>query len=778
MTRGRLFGFPSSERRQRAFPRRRKGGGEDLSTSLRADESAVGRWILAFVTACSFIGISAKTTDPATLLAGRTVVLSHLDVQVPVVPFFWLAPLILVLFHLVALVVQSFFREKLTQAAEASGRVSGETTAPPGGPRLADLLGVSLAARMVAPRELPDDSFLRRVILRLIFLVVDVVLPLSVLLIVEGQFLPRHDSQLLYFERSLLIVDAALIVYFVPMILTPIPRRYRWRWWIGLSSSQAHSSFHPVSQDGRGRSRRGFRWREVGRWGLTLTWRLSMLPIIAVALWAGFCGMENPTHVECGRRAPTWSIYGWPAFHLDLSSSTFSHPKNFSLVGQDLRCANFTGLDLEGVDFRYADLRGSVFDHSDLKRARFGPTSRGPQQTTNRRRARKRTDARGASFHGADLRGARLDDADLRYADFREADLSAASLRHARLQRADLTDSRFIASNLDGAWLDGATLLRAKVVCSSAKHASMLLISARSAKLVDSDFEGALTAGADLEDADVFSAEGWGFDDQSLVGVSSGNISPESEIMSRWAAVPEPSSIWFEATKPPSNSATADFRAATFDGPSELEVKGLLRTVQQELEHLEDVELEDSLATQGILARCKEVSQHYVANPRAPTLGCSEAAGTQAQLPELAAGAADGEDLKKTWLAFFGSEYPDLGQNGERLAYLLGRFFADRHLGFSEIEAKLGKELRTSVQRQPRGLVEAGRTVCRGDPQEWSKIIETLETFREDGEPLLDAPTCAEFAREDKERERERRGGVFRRAWSALSTLKARCRLW
>ena len=704
-------------------------------------------------------------------------VLSHLDVQVPVVPFFWLAPLILVLFHLVALVVQSFFREKLAQGAAGSGRAIGATTASGGGRGLGDLLGVSLAARMVAPNELPDDSSLRRLILHLIFLVVNLILPLGVLLIVEGQFLPRHDPLLLNFHRSFLVVDTALIVYFVPMILKPVPRRYRWRWWIGLSSPQAHSSFRPVSEEGRDRDRRGPRWREVVRLGRTLTWRLSMLPIIAVALWAGFCGMENPTHVECSRRTPTWSLGGWPAFHLDLSRSTFSHPRNFSLVGQDLRCANFTGLDLEGVDFRYADLSGSVFDHSDLKRARFGPTSLGRKGSTDRHHARKRTDARGASFHGADLRGARLDDADLRYVDFREADLSAASLRHARLQRADLTDSRLIASNLDGAWLDGATLLRANVVCSSAKHASMLLVSARSANLVDTDFEGALTAGADLEDANVFSAEGWEFDDQFLGGASLGNISSESNIVRSWAAVPEPSSIWFQATKPPAGGATADFRAATFDGPSELEIKGLRRTVRQELSHLEAIELGDSLAIQGILARCEEVSQQYRANPRASRRRYSEAAKTQAvQLSGLFHGrdaqvhpevtqqraltrvkATGEEGLEKAWLSFFSFEYPDLAQNGERLAYLLGRFFADRHLGFAAIDGALQKELRKSVRRQPRGLAEARRTVCGGDPQEWSKIV---ETFRKAGEPLNNPRTCSDVAEMEREQRRERQGGV------------------
>ncbi len=249
MPRGRLFGFPLLERRSRASPGRREGGGEEPSTSLRADESTIGKWILAFVTACAFVGISAVTTDQATLLAGRTVVLSHLDVQVPVFGFFSLAPLILVLFHLVALIVQSFFREELTRKADASGRVIEETVAPAGGHRLADLLGVSLAARMLAPLELLDDSSLRRLILSLMFLVVNVILPLVVLLVVEGQFLPRHSALVL--PQFLLVLDAVLIIYFVPMILAPVPRRYRWRWWIGLSSPRSYSSSRSLSQEGR-----------------------------------------------------------------------------------------------------------------------------------------------------------------------------------------------------------------------------------------------------------------------------------------------------------------------------------------------------------------------------------------------------------------------------------------------------------------------------------------------------------------------------------------------
>jgi len=121
------------------------------------------------------------------------------------------------------------------------------------------------------------------------------------------------------------------------------------------------------------------------------------------------------------------------------------------LAGLDLHGANLRGAHLARADLRQTNLAGAVLDEADLSAVQAYALN-----------------APGASFRGARLVGAQLEMARLMRADFSGADLRAANLEAGRLnfawmigtdlRDADLQETKFVATNLKNARLEGSLL--------------------------------------------------------------------------------------------------------------------------------------------------------------------------------------------------------------------------------------------------------------------------------------------------------------------------------
>jgi uncharacterized protein YjbI with pentapeptide repeats len=144
-----------------------------------------------------------------------------------------------------------------------------------------------------------------------------------------------------------------------------------------------------------------------------------------------------------GRALPTWVVNGW--------STIRAHGAGADLRGAPLRGAELSGARLAGADLTDADLRGADLTKADLS---------------------------GAVLHGADLSGSVLFSATLHSADLSECDLSRTDMRHVDLRGAELVRTALRGADLwgsytwdvdfgraftDGAQLDRADALKAKV---------------------------------------------------------------------------------------------------------------------------------------------------------------------------------------------------------------------------------------------------------------------------------------------------------------------------
>ncbi len=129
----------------------------------------------------------------------------------------------------------------------------------------------------------------------------------------------------------------------------------------------------------------------------------------------------------------------------------------------DLRLADFRGADLTGAKFAGAALEGAIFQDARLPRADLYGAE---LQSTNFLSANleganlDESQFQGASLFQASLKGASLDGADLRGTELTEANLQGATLSRANLQGALLANAKLQGATISDLNLSGAVLDR------------------------------------------------------------------------------------------------------------------------------------------------------------------------------------------------------------------------------------------------------------------------------------------------------------------------------
>ncbi len=147
----------------------------------------------------------------------------------------------------------------------------------------------------------------------------------------------------------------------------------------------------------------------------------------------------------------------------EMEAARLEHTRGLDLHDRDLRNANLFKARLDKADLREAKLQGANLGLANLQGADLGGAK---LQGANLRGAKLQgvdlseaklqgEDLRGAKLQGADLRGARLQGADLSGAELQGADLSGADLQGADLFRAELQGADLRRTSLGGAQLDG-----------------------------------------------------------------------------------------------------------------------------------------------------------------------------------------------------------------------------------------------------------------------------------------------------------------------------------
>jgi uncharacterized protein YjbI with pentapeptide repeats len=534
----------------------------DLEQSLEEASSEVRRAFLWFGTFAAYFVTTVAATTHENLLRGTAVKLPLLNVDLPIVGFYVIAPVLFLLLH--------FYL--LFQLYLLAGRVRELIAAV--GPQTARALGPSFP---VTQYLLGGLGAFRPIFGLGIWLTV-ILLPALALTFVQIRFLPYHARGTTGMHMALVALDVLVTALLWCLIVRglgvggrgaaagedgtppPPPRLVPWLGYGGLAAFVVFVLwFSLVVASIPGEEAVAVRELAPPRGRApdpcAVQPAIEPPPMEAAAEVAepgAFCTSLARIHDYPFRYSPPPAYPGAPARrmlcltyllfeapttplemrrNLDVRSKSFASGEptadrrgiGFDLRGRDLRFADFTGADLSMADLRGADLFGASLGNARLDHADLGDVSEnefdlceGFVTFDGAGRGFCRTVARAADLAKASLRGARLRKVDLRNARLPEAraagiDLVEADLSGADLAGADLSTGKLRGARLEGAGLREVRATGADLTCAQARGADLSAADLSTAtagrarlgraKLVEARLVGTYLARADLTGA-------------------------------------------------------------------------------------------------------------------------------------------------------------------------------------------------------------------------------------------------------------------------------------
>lgn len=321
-----------------------------------------------------------------------------------------------------------------------------------------------------------------------------VVLPVTVILVLQYRFIAYHGAWISAFQFVVLAFDVAVSFYL-----------------IGATRRELASGIERLLRVRPARPQMILVSRIVG----VVAVLGGALPLIIVG-GDLYNGRQLRDHVEDGRNLLAIDLVeSWSAGELytpplrrrqvrlldsverriqDLLSITARGwaSERLDLRRRDLRFADLSNSELIGVDLRGADLRFANLEGCILRGARLDPlTHRGRDRVTR---------LTGANLRGADLAGANLTRANLNEAVLSGADLSGSVLVGAKLDAIEARNANFVLADLRNASLVGADLFNSDLRGANLFGADLLMSRLSGASLDFARFT-VLTEGVDLRGA-------------------------------------------------------------------------------------------------------------------------------------------------------------------------------------------------------------------------------------------------------------------------------------
>jgi len=523
-----------------------------------ADEAArlAQNVYLSFLLFGTYIAVIIWSTKDVQLLKASPVTLPLLNVPLPIVGFYIVAPWLLLLIYFNVLLHLTFLAQRLHQFnsvlvafPDAIMREEQRARLFPF-PFSAMLIGRSPRRRL-------------RILLGLMVSTTVVLLPLILLLWAQVRFLPYHDTSITWSHRAAVLMDLILLWLFRPLMLLPVHRT--------ASIAPSHRLWRVVKHIPLARrvkhipSARRFLWgaglvllsfvtvvsslgiavlpeeaTEVGiashvptSW-LSSEPRRDRKPIFILTYWV-FETPSSPFHRNLRLREQVL-VAGEPSSEIIAALYSMDETKRVQglekITGLPLTNRDLRGADLSFTLFPKADLRGTNLKGADLTRAKMfassllSETSRVGQPCGGTVQHVVSTpssppsawtvgDRCGGTFQQAvsynkcvtNLQGADLLGVELQGADLRGAQLQGAFLEQAQLQGADLRDAQ-----LQGAFLRDAQLQGADLWLADLRGADLEETQLQGADLGQAKLQGAVLCLADLQGADLGQAQLQGAD--------------------------------------------------------------------------------------------------------------------------------------------------------------------------------------------------------------------------------------------------------------------------
>ena len=525
---------------------------DDLEAIKKAVDDAAsvggGLW-LSYLLVLFYLATAAGAVSHEDLFFERSLKLPFLNIELPLLAFCFLAPILFVIVHTYTLVHLVFLTDKAKRYHQALHEQMGDH----GG------LSREQAERRSAKREglrrqLPSNIFIQFLagpadirnsafgwLLRAIAWITIAAGPVLLLLLLQIRFLPFHRLSVTWAQRIALGFDLLLLWWLWRKILsgrwtdTRQSRGY-WTWAIlGVVVMFAAILFSVavVTFPGEWQEAMLPNWQilpALADWGKPATetdengdprtnsfrgWainarKLSLhdwlfdetsdsvsrrrLPFSNTLVLTGLnvyegLGIDDPDKVKC-------HDYIFRARGRDLKGATFdlANLPKIDFEGADLEGASLERAQLQGASLRDAQLEDAFFDGAQLQVVSFdGAQLQGASLLD--------TQLQGSSFDGAQLQGASLDGAQLQGASLDGAQLQGGSLHAAQLQGASLVGADLRGASLEGADLRGASLVAAQLQGASLKGARLQGASLNVAQLQGVSLEGATIEATDLSGA-------------------------------------------------------------------------------------------------------------------------------------------------------------------------------------------------------------------------------------------------------------------------------------
>jgi uncharacterized protein YjbI with pentapeptide repeats len=468
----------------------------------------------------------------------KSVKLPFLNVELPLIGFFVLGPLLFLIVHAYVLLHMVRLATKVGDfRTELQRKIAGEEDKE-------SLL-----------RQLPSNVILQflagtnevaavRLVQWLIAQVSLVFLPLALLVFFQLQFLPYHDEAISWWHRVAVFLDLVLL----------------WMLWLRVARGET------------GPVRWRTIWRRKSKWGWGL---ICLLPVWLVFAVGTFPGEWQDEHLRPLRILPiSWVPIRWASAHellvggavdeltrrpksllsnrlvlpgidvndhmkLEGEAKISGITETISLRGRRLEGAVLSDTHLRKAEFTGAHLEGAVLAGADLRETKFGPWRTDynaglnvTEQSADLRGAVLSADLRGATLIGAQLQGANLNAAQLQGANFLGAQLQGAMLSEAKLQGASLSGAELQLASLSGAELQGADLSEANLqgadLSSAWLEGALTNTQLQGAWLTNTQLQGARFSGGLLQGALLDHIFVWRADVRHAIGGEARVVSPET----------------------------------------------------------------------------------------------------------------------------------------------------------------------------------------------------------------------------------------------------------
>ena len=431
-----------------------------------------------FVTFELYLVIAFGSVTHRNLFLEDPIKLPLLNVDLPLVGFFLIAPAILVIFHFYVLLQLLAMARKTRDYDTVLRKVA---PAASDHQLLRQRLDPFLILQFLAGPTEQRTGF-SGLSLRLIAWITLAGAPVLILLQGQVTFLPYHGIGVTWFQRIAILIDLVLIWYF----------------WNSIRSNDV-AIFRRVPS---------FAWHLVA--GVA-----SFIIFIFSVCIATFPGEPANEYLRL-LREPLFAVAidevnGRPlslfSNRLVLTDQSFVDANRLDKaeVSRSLRGRDLTGAVLNRSDLRNADFTGAMLNNARLEGARLQRAQFSCEQIDAKLgcasllgASLKSAELQGASLVGALLSGATLDRAELYGASLILTQMQGASLKEAKLQGVS-----FLLADLRGATLDRAQLQGASLRSTQLQGASL-----KEAQLQGAEFDRAFLAGVSLRGAGVWRVRG------------------------------------------------------------------------------------------------------------------------------------------------------------------------------------------------------------------------------------------------------------------------------